>query len=149
MVDHFINAAVYACAVGQVIGSPDSKSKCKLHWNQNCMLYLERAAAVLMNIEIWKRFVYKRDEIFKNADAKLIQRIKLVRELIHENNTSLLFYSEVEKSITKATSEEKFTATLEKDKTMENKSTNATMQEKSKKRKFKIPCAKKEKTRLQ
>ena len=87
-----------------------------------------------MNIEIWKRFIYKRDELFKNADAKLIQGIKLVRELIHEDNTSLSFYSEVEKSITKATSEEKFTATLEWEKTTKKKNTNATTQEKSKNR---------------
>ena len=68
-----------------------------------------------MNIEIWKRFIYKRDELFKNADAKLMQAIKLVWELIYEDNTSLSFYSEVEKSITKATSEEKITATREMD----------------------------------
>jgi hypothetical protein len=44
--------------------------------------------------------------------------------------------------ITKDTSEEKFSATLEKNKTMETKSTNATTQEKPKKRKFKIPYVK-------
>ena len=78
MVDHFMNTAVYACIIEQLIDSTDSKSKCKLHWNQNCILYLERGAAVLMNIEIWKRFIYKRDELFKNADAKFTQAIKLV-----------------------------------------------------------------------
>ena len=41
--------------------------------------------------------------------------------------------------------EEKLTATFEKNKTMEKESTNATKQEKSNKRKFKIPYAKKEK----
>ena len=105
---------------------------------------MERRAAVLMSIEIWKRFIYKRDELFKSADAKLIQGIKLVRELIHEDNTPLSFDSEVEKSITKATSEEKIIATLELDKAMKKNNTNATTQEKSKKRKFKIPYAKKE-----
>ena len=105
-----------------------------------------------MNIEIWKRFIYKRDELFKNADAKLWQGIKLVQELIQEENTSLSFYSEVEKSITKAASEEKISATLELDKTTQRDNTNATqendntntMKEKSKKRKFKVPYAKKE-----
>ena len=142
MVDHFMNTAVYACIIEQLIDFTDSKSKCKLHWNQNCILYLERGAAVLMNIEIWKRFIYKRDELFKNADAKLMQAIKLVRELIHEDNTPLSFHSEIEKSITKATSEEKITATLELEKTTKKNNTNATTQEKSKKRKFKIPYAK-------
>ena len=106
-----------------------------------------------MNIDIWKRFIYKRDELFKNADAKFTQAIKLVRELIHEDNTSLSFHSEIEKSITKATSEEKITATLELDKTTPRDYTNATqendntniMKEKSKKRKFQVPYAKKEK----
>ena len=53
----------------------------------------------------------------------------------------------VEKYITKATLEVKFTATLGKDKTMEKKSTNSTTQEKSKK--FQNPICKKRKTRLQ
>ena len=137
-----MNTAVYACIIEQLIDSTDSKSKCKLHWNQNCILYLERGAAVLMNIEIWKRFIYKRDELFKNADAKFTQAIKLVRELIHEDNTSLSFHSEIEKSITKATSEEKITATRELDITTQRNYKNTTpenyskitMKEKSKKR---------------
>ena len=95
-----------------------------------------------MNIEIWKRFIYKRDGLFKNADAKLMQAIKLVRELIHEDNTSLLFHSEIEKSIIKATSEEKITATFELDKTTQRdyrntkqeKDSSNTMKEKSKKK---------------
>ena len=82
-----------------------------------------------------------------------MQAIKSVLELIHEDNTSLSFHSEIEKSITKATSEEKITATREldittqrdyKNTTPENDS-NITMKEKSKKRKFKVPYAKKEK----
>ena len=105
-----------------------------------------------MNIEIWKRFIYKRDELFKNADAKFTQARKLVRELIHEDNTSLSFHSEIEKSITKATSEEKITATRELDITTQRDYKNTppendskiTMKEKSKKRKFKVPYKKKE-----
>ena len=79
-----------------------------------------------------------------------MQAIKLVQELIHDDNTSLSFHSEIEKSITKATCEEKITATLELDKTTPRDYTNATqendntntMKEKSKKRKFKVPYAK-------
>ena len=92
-----------------------------------------------------ERFIYKWDEFFNNAYEKVIQGIKKVRELINDDNTSLTFYLEVEKSITKVTSKEKFTATLEKDKTKEEQSRNATTQEISKKSKLKIPYAKKEK----
>ena len=97
-----------------------------------------------MNIEIWKRFIYKRDELFKNVDKKLIQGIKLVQELIHEDNTSVSFDSEVETSTTKATSEEKFTATLELNKT--TKKNNA---RKIQEKKIQNPMCKKGKTRLQ
>ena len=89
-----------------------------------------------MHIELWNRFVYKRHKFFNNAGENMKPGINLVWKLIHEDNTSLTLYSEVEKSITKATSEEKNTATFEEDKTMEEQSTNALMQQKSKKRKF-------------
>ena len=55
-----------------------------------------------MNTEIWKRFLIERDEIFK-TDEKIFISAVTVRELIHEDNTSLTFYSELEKSITKET----------------------------------------------
>ena len=89
----------------------------------------------------------QKDELFNNADKKMIQGTKLVRDLIHEDNTSLSLSLEEEENITKATSEEKFTATLVMDHTMEKKSTNATMQEKSKK--IQNPIYKKAKRRLQ
>ena len=57
-----------------------------------------------------------------------MQAIKLVRELIHEDNKSLLFHSEIEKSITKATSEEKITATLELDITNHKDCRNTTQE---------------------
>ena len=108
-----------------------------------------------MNIEIWKKFMYKRDELFKNADAKLLQAIKLVRELIHEDNTSLSFHSEIEKSITKTTSDEKITATLELDKTTQRDYTNATQENdntknerKVKKKEIQSPISKKGKTKV-
>ena len=106
-----------------------------------------------MNIEIWKIFIYKRDELFNNAEKKLIQGIKLVRELIHEDNTSLSFYSEVEKSITKAASEEKITSTfnwtkqLKRTTQMQRKKRTIQIQRKKspKKENSKITFAKKEK----
>ena len=54
-----------------------------------------------MNIEIWKRFIYKRDEFFNNADKKNDTTNKLVWELIKEDNTSLTLFSEVEKLLQK------------------------------------------------
>ena len=67
----------------------------------------------------------------------MIKGIKSVRELIHEDNTSLLFHSVIEKSIIKATSEEKITAARELDITTQRDYKNTppeiTMKEKSKK----------------
>ena len=57
-----------------------------------------------------------------------------VRELIHEDNTSLTFYSELEKSITKETVVQNQTDT---------KQEKHTMQKKLQKRKFKVPYARK------
>ena len=62
----------------------------------------------------------------------MIQGIKLVRELIHEDNTSLSFHSEIEKSITKAISEEKITATRELDITTQRDYKNTTPENDSK-----------------
>ena len=63
-----------------------------------------------MNMEIWKRFLIARDEIFK-TDEKIFISAVTVQELIHEDNTSLTFYSELEKSITKETVLQKQTVT--------------------------------------
>ena len=75
-----------------------------------------------------------RDEIFK-TDEKLFISAVTVRELLHEDNTSLTFYSELEKSMTKET------AVTNQEK--------HTMQKKLQKRKFKVPNARKnEDTRI-
>ena len=39
-----------------------------------------------------------RDDIFKTEDKIFMKAIKTVRELTHEDNSSLTFYSELEKS---------------------------------------------------
>ena len=75
-----------------------------------------------------------RDEIFKTEDKTFMNAIKTVRELIHEDNSSLTFYSELEKSITKEALEQKQTVINQE---------NETMQKKLKKRKFKVPYARK------
>ena len=73
-----------------------------------------------MNTEIWKRFLIARDEIFK-TDEKIFISAVTVRELIHEDNTALTFYSELEKSITKETVVQKQTVTNQKKHTTQKK----------------------------
>ena len=79
-----------------------------------------------------------RDEVFKTKDEKLMKAIQTVRDLINNNNTSLTFFSELEKSITKEASEQK--------QTIANKE-NKAMQKKLKKQKFKVSFARKMKIR--
>ena len=97
------------------------------------ILFLNRGATAIMNTEIWKRFLIARDEIFK-TDEKIFISAVTVRELIHEDNTPLTFYSELEKSITKETVVQKQTVTKQK---------KHRMQKKLQKRKFKVPYARK------
>ena len=62
-----------------------------------------------MNIEIWggKKTIKERDDFFKSENPEIMQGIEPVRILINDDNTSLTFNSDLEKSITKATSDEK------------------------------------------
>ena len=69
-------------------------------------MFLNRGATAIMHTEIWRRFLIPRDEIFK-TDGKIFISPVTVRELIHEDNTSLTFYSELEKSIIKEPMEQK------------------------------------------
>jgi len=130
MIDHFTNTAVYAVVIEDII----DRTVDKFHWNQNVILFLNRGATAIMHTEIWKRFLMARDEIFKTEDKIFMKAIKTVRELIHEDNSSLTFYSELEKSITKEALEQKQTVINQE---------NETMQKKLKKRKFKVPYARK------
>ena len=57
-----------------------------------------------------EKVLIARDEIFK-TDEKIFISAVMVLELIHEDNTSLTFYSELEKSITKETVVQKQTVT--------------------------------------
>ena len=135
MIEHFTNTAVYAVVIEDIIETTVSK----FHWDQNVILFLNRGATTIMYTEIWKRFLTARDEIFK-TDEKILISAVTVRELIHEDNTLLTFYSELEKSITKETVVQKQTVT---------KQEKQTMQKKLHKRKFKIPYARKnEDTRI-
>ena len=69
-----------------------------------------------------------------------MKAIKIVRELINGDNLSLSFSSELEKSITKKASEERQSNVTEEKKSMQN-----VTHQKLKKRKFKIPFARKNK----
>ena len=103
MIGDFTNMTVYAVVSEDIIDTTVDK----LHWNQNVILFLNRGATAIMHTEILKRFLMARDEIFKTEVTLLITAITTVRELIHEENLSLTFYSELEKSITKEALEQK------------------------------------------
>ena len=60
-----------------------------------------------MYMEVWKIFLMARNELFKAAnetlnavDESFMKAVHTVRDLINENNSSLSFFSELEKSIT-------------------------------------------------
>ena len=61
MIKHFTNTAVYTVVIGDVIDSTVDK----FHWNQNVILFLNRGATAIMHLEIWKRFLMARNEVFK------------------------------------------------------------------------------------
>ena len=95
-----------------------------------------------MYMEVWKRFLMARNELFKAAnetlnavDESFMKAVHTVRDLINENNTLLSFFLELEKSITKKASgqEQQHTAMKE----------NKTSQKASIKGKFKVPFARK------
>ena len=137
MIEHFTNTAIYAVVIEDIIETTVGK----FHWDQNVILFLNRGATAIMNTEIWKRFLIARDEIFK-TDEKIFISAVTVRELIHEDNTSLTFNSELEKSITKEAVVQKQTITNQEKQTVTNREKQST-QKKLQKRKFKIPYARK------
>ena len=99
IIEHFTNTAIYAVIIEDIIETTVGK----FHWDQNVILKRNRGATAIMaimNTEIWERFLIARDEIFK-TDEKISISAVTVRELIHEENMSLTFYSELEKNITK------------------------------------------------
>ena len=107
MIEHFTNTAVYAFIIEDIIVTTVGK----LHWNQNVILFLHRGATAIMYMEVWKRFLMARNELFKAAnetlkadDESFMEAVHTVRDSINENNTTLSFFSELEKSITKEAS---------------------------------------------
>ena len=64
-----------------------------------------------MYMEIWKRFLMARNELFKaenemfnTVNELFMKAVHSVRDLMNEDNSSLIFFSELEKSITKKAS---------------------------------------------
>jgi len=134
IIEHFTNNAVYAFIIEDIIATTVKY----FHWNQNCILFLNRGATAILYMEIWKRFLTERNELFQTKDETLnlvedtFQRsVNQVRDLISEDNRSLTFFSELEKSIT-------IKASGHKHKNEEP----ITAQKKLAKRKFKVPVAK-------
>ena len=84
MIEHFTNTAVYAVAIGEIIGMTVEK----FHWKQNIILFLNGGATAIMHMEIWKRFLMARDEVFKTKDEKLM-KAKTVQELKNEEGLKL------------------------------------------------------------
>ena len=87
--------------------------------------------------EVWKRFLMARNELFKAAnetlnadDESFMKAVHTVRDSINENNTTLSFFSELEKSIITKASGQKQQQTATKE--------NNTSQ-----KRFKVPFAKK------
>ena len=61
MIEHFTNNAVYAFIIEDII----VKTVKDFHWNQNCILFLNRVATAILYMEIWKRFLTERNELFR------------------------------------------------------------------------------------
>ena len=137
MIEHFTNTAVCAVVIGDIIDSTVDI----IHWNQNVILFPNRGATGIMYLEIWKRFLRARNEVFKTKLEKFMEAIVTVRKLIRENNVTLTFYSELEKSITKNILGEKLYVANEE------KETNTTNKQ-SKKRKFQVPFIRKLKKQI-
>ena len=103
MIEHFTNNAVYAFIIEDIIATTVKY----FHWNQNCILFLNRGATAILYMEIWKRFLTERNELFQTkietvniVDEIFMKAVDSVRHLISEDNSSLTFFSELEKSIT-------------------------------------------------
>ena len=94
MFEHFTNSAVYAFIIEDIIVTTVNK----FHWNQNVILFLNRGATAIMQMEIWKRFLMARNELFttkketlNTVDDNFMKAVQTVRDLITEDDPSLTF----------------------------------------------------------
>ena len=67
MIEHFTNNAVYAFIIEDII---DITVK-YFQWNQNCILFLNRGATAILYMEIWKRLLTARNELFRTENETL------------------------------------------------------------------------------
>ena len=67
LIEHFTNTAVYGFIIEDILVTTVSK----LQWNQNVILFLNRGATAIMYMEVWKRFLMARNELFKAANETL------------------------------------------------------------------------------
>ena len=89
MIEHFTNNAVYAFIIGDIIETTVKY----FHWYQNCILFLNRGAIALLYMEIWKRFLTARNELFQTenetlntVDESFMKTVDSVRDLISGDN---------------------------------------------------------------
>ena len=95
MFDHFTNSAVYAFIIEDIIVTTVNK----FHWNQNVILFLNRGATAIMQMEVWKRFLMARNDLFTTkketlnvVDDNFMRAVQTVRNLFSEGNPSLIFF---------------------------------------------------------
>jgi len=67
MIEHFTNNAIYAFIIEDIIETTVKY----FHWNQNCILFLNRGATAILYMEIWKRFLTARKELFRTENETL------------------------------------------------------------------------------
>ena len=65
--EHSANSAVYVFIIEDIIATTVNK----FHWNQNVILFLNRGATAIMQMEVWKRFLMARNELFTTKKETL------------------------------------------------------------------------------
>ena len=67
IIEHFTNNAVYAFIIEDIIATTVKY----FHWNQNCILFLNRGATAILYMEIWKRFLTARNKLLRTDNETL------------------------------------------------------------------------------
>ena len=95
MFDHFTNSAVYAFIIEDIIVTTVNK----FPLNQKVILFLNRGATAIMQMEVWKRFLMARNNLFTTkkemlnvVDDNFMRAVQTVRNLFSEGNPSLIFF---------------------------------------------------------
>ena len=80
IIENFTNNAVYAFIIEDIIATTVKY----FHWNQNCILFLNRGATAILYMEIWKRFLTERNESFRIKDE--IWFLRAINPLLSSRN---------------------------------------------------------------